>query len=96
MTQILTLIITLLGTLITTFLIPYLKAKLTEKQQSIILTVIEIAVNAAEQIYKNNEKSGQEKMEFVKAFLEEQGINVNSKKTENMIESSVFKMSNGG
>ncbi len=94
MNEILTALITLLAGLVTAFLIPYLKAKLSEKQQAVLMTLIEIAVNAAEQLFKGEEKSGERKLLFVREFLKAQGI-ANTEKTDGMIESAVYKMTKG-
>ncbi len=85
---------TLLAGLVTAFLVPYLKAKLTRHQQDTLMTLIEIAVNAAEQLFRDEEKSGEKKLEFVKEFLRTQGA-VTDANTDNMIESAVYKMTKG-
>jgi len=95
MTEIMSAVITLLSGLVTAFLVPYLKAKLTEKQQNIIMTLIEIAVNSAEQLFKNQEKSGYHKMMYVKTFLANNGIDTDSEKVMNMIESAVYALQGG-
>ncbi|MBQ3151486.1 MAG: holin [Clostridia bacterium] len=95
MTQILSLIAALAGTLITTFLVPYLKARLTERQQDALSLLVKTAVEAAEQIFKNEQSSGDKKRAFVRDFLYNNGVTADDEKIVNMIESSVYNLHKG-
>ncbi len=53
-----------------------------------------MAVAAAEQMY-NGSGLGQEKYRYVVSFLEEKGIYVNYKEVEALIESEVYKLTQG-
>lgn len=76
LTHILLAIIELIAVVITYRLIPWIKAKTTNEQQAYIRALIKAGVFAAEQIYQT-EGMGHKKMEYVKAFLQAHGFDVN-------------------
>ncbi|MBR2417873.1 MAG: holin, partial [Clostridia bacterium] len=65
-------IITLISAVISCFLIPTLKRRLSKDKQEQLLYWVNIAVEAAEQLYGS--KAGQQKKEYVVAFLLSKGI----------------------
>ena len=69
-------IIDLIAVIVTYRLIPWIKAKTTNEQQVYIRALIKAGVYAAEQIYKAD-GMGTKKMEYVKAFLNSHGYDVN-------------------
>ena len=83
-------IITLLSTLVSCFLIPQLKNKLNKEKREKLLYWTEIAVKAAEQLYGS--KTGQQKKEFVVAFLLSKGIVFDVDEVTALIESEVYKL----
>ena len=84
-------IIALIGTVITVILIPYIKSKTNVEQQKEIYAWVQIAVAAAEQIYKGIGR-GEEKKQYVLDWLNQQGIKVNSDEIDAMIESAVHQL----
>jgi len=64
----------LLASLVTAFLIPWIKSKTTEQQRKYLRMVIEMLVQAAEQLY--DEGRGKEKLEYVAGQLDERGFKV--------------------
>lgn len=80
-------LIGLAAALITAFLIPYIKSKYNAAQQEEIVTWVEFAVLAAEQLYGSG--MGQEKKAYVLEFLRQQGYSVDAAKLEVLIESAV-------
>lgn len=67
-------VIALLAALITTKLIPWIKARTTEQQQTLLQSTIRILVYAAEQLYGAG--GGAEKLSYVKAELKTRGYDV--------------------
>lgn len=67
-------LITLIASIITAVIVPYIKARTTEKQQALLLSALNIAVKAAEQIYGSG--AGQEKKEYVLKYLADRNIEV--------------------
>jgi len=84
-------IITLISAVISCFLIPTLKRKLSKDKQEQLLYWVNIAVEAAEQLYGS--KAGQQKKEYVVAFLLSKGIVFDVDEVTAMIESEVYKLS---
>lgn len=89
-TEICKLIIELVFAVIGLFFIPWLKANLNSKKLATTLKWVEIAVNAADQIYEVSQ--GPEKKSFVVAFLKERGYEMNEKELDLAIESAVLKL----
>ena len=88
-TNIFQLVILLLSALVATFVIPLLKQKLNK-----VMTYVEIAVHAADQLFSTDE--GKAKKEYVVNYLTEmlkkQGLTVDMETLENMIEAEVLKL----
>lgn len=89
-TDIIQAVITLLATLITTFLIPYIRKKLSAEKLEELKKWVGIAVNSAEQLYGS--KTGQQKKEYVVAFLLSKGIVFDVDEVNAMIEAEVYKL----
>ena len=83
-------IIALLSAVITGFLIPCLKKKLTEQRLEELKKWVEVGVKAAEQLYGS--KTGQQKKDYVLAFLLSKGIVFNVEEVTALIESEVYKI----
>ena len=95
-TAIIEAVICLIITVITSVLIPFIKSKLSAEQQKKIAEAIKFAVQAAEQIYKNQSGAGELKKAHVLTYLEEKGyienaLNV-STEIDNLIESAVYSL----
>ena len=89
-TDIIEAVVVLISALITTFLLPYIKLKLSDEKRQKLIFWIETAVKAAEQIYGS--KTGQQKKEYVVAFLLSKGIVANIDEVTALIESEVYKL----
>lgn len=83
LTDIINAFLALLAAVITAFVIPWIKAKTTVQQQEKIAGVYRTLVFAAEQIFGGG--NGKEKLDYVKAKLEEKGYTVDI----DMIEATV-------
>ena len=91
-TDIIEAVIVLISALITTFLLPYLKQKLSDEKRQKLIFWIETAVKAAEQLYGS--KAGQQKKDYVVAFLLSKGIVADIDEVTALIESEVYKLTN--
>lgn len=81
----------LLLAILTYVLVPMIRAKLTADQLAIVKMWVQIAVNAAEQIYTGSGK-GREKKAYVVAFLESKGFKLDTDSLDKLIESSVLEL----
>lgn len=84
-------VLSIISVLITGILIPYLKQKYGKEKIANIMEAVEIAVKAAEQIY-TKQGQGQLKKQYVLMRLNEQGIKINEKELDDMIEASVLEL----
>lgn len=92
-TELIQALIALISVIITTFLIPLLKKKLSAEKLEELKKWVGIAVNAAEQLYSS--KTGQQKKEYVVAFLLSKGIVFDVDEVNALIESEVYKLTQG-
>lgn len=92
-TELLQAVIALLATLITTFVIPLIRKKLSAEKTEELKKWVGVAVKAAEQLYGS--KTGQEKKEYVVAFLMSKGIVFDVDEVNAMIEAEVYKLTQG-
>lgn len=84
-------VIALIGALISAFVIPWLKRKISAEKLAEVSTWVEIAVEAAEQLYEGSGR-GAEKKEYVIQFLQQKGYTVDMAAIENMIEAAVYNL----
>lgn len=84
----------LIAVVITAVVIPYIRSKTTSQQQQEINAWVKIAVSAAEQIYKGSGR-GEEKKNYVLAWLEEHNIILEEDRVDAMIEAAVYELNSG-
>lgn len=84
-------VLSVVSILITGVLIHYLKSKGLQAKAVNIMEAVDIAVKAAEQIYKKSGQ-GQLKKQYVLMRLNEQGIKISEKEPDDMIEASVLEL----
>ena len=89
--EILKIVIALVGVILTYKVVPLIKTKITKEQMDQIYFWVQVAVNAAEQIWTDKGK-GQHKKEFVLRFLHNQGLNVSEEKLDALIEAAVYEL----
>lgn len=82
--------IALVAALVSAFLIPWIKANTTAKQREQMMVWVEIAVHAAEQLYKGSGR-GAEKKEYVMQFLADKGYTADLNEIEAAIEAFVLQ-----
>lgn len=90
LTSIINAFIALCAALVTAFVIPWVKSKTTAQSRETLLTWVNIAVSAAEKLYKTTE--AQEKKQYVLRFLANKGYDLNDEEIENTIEAEVLKL----
>lgn len=90
LTNIIECIIMLISALVTVFLVPYLRQRLSDEKQQKLQFWVQVAVAAAEQIFGS--KTGQQKKDYVVAFLLSKGIVVDVDEVTALIESEVYKL----
>lgn len=91
-TNIIGAVITLLTAILTTFIIPWLKEKYGCEKLKKWQAYVNIAVEAAEQLYDVTE--GEEKKAYVVNYLATKGIKFDSDTVDKMIESAVLTLHN--
>lgn len=90
-------LILLISSVITIYILPKVKAVLTEKlsaeQRENLKKWVRVAVAAAEQLYGG--KTGKEKKDYVVSFLLSKGLVFNIDEVTALIESEVYKLTQG-
>ena len=86
MSTVMNIVIAVVALAISGFLLPYLKLKLTDLQYDTTTKIINMLVEAAEQVY--GAKDGSLKLESVKAWLKERGLTV----SDESIEAAVLRL----
>lgn len=89
--------------IVTRYLLPailtWLKSKTTDSQYQLLIAVVESAVKALEQEFKNQHGAGVTKkeavIEYVKKYCAENGIEITDEQLDKMIESAVYGMNAG-
>lgn len=91
LTQVVVAFLTLIISMVSVVLIPYLKTKIGAEKLETIRFWVDVAVEAAEQIYVGSGR-GKEKKEYVLKFLNSKGFTLNTDEIENIIEATVLKL----
>lgn len=94
LTPIVEAIAALIGVVITCILVPFIRSKTTAEQQKEINAWVKIAVAAAEQIFTGSGR-GEEKKEYVIAWLKERGFVVDEGELDALIEAAVYELNQG-
>ena len=89
-TAIIECVIALIGALVSAFLLPYLKAQMTQDKRARLSFWLKVAVEAAEQLFGS--KTGQQKRDYVIAFLLSKGLVFDVDEVTALIESEVYKL----
>ncbi len=89
-TKIITTFLALVSALVSAFLVPWLKEKIGSEKLKKWQSVVEIAVRAAEQLYRSDQ--GQEKKAYVLQYLASKGIRFDDATVDKMIESAVLTL----
>ena len=89
-TEIGKLLVELIFAVVGAFLIPWLRSHAANKNLATALKWVEIAVEAADQLYDANQ--GHEKKSFVVDFIKDRGFVLNEKELDLAIEAAVLKL----
>lgn len=85
-------IIGVVTVLITYYLIPYLKTKLSKEKQDDFDKWVRIAVQAAEQLLKATDPTGEKRKKYVLDFLKKKGYTIDMDNVEAAIEAAVYEL----
>ena len=88
LTTVFSAVIALISALLAAFVLPLIRKKITAEQQSEILRWVEIAVSAAEMLFKGSGR-GASKKEYVLKFLADHGFSLDSAALDAAIEAAV-------
>lgn len=88
-TEIVNAVIALIAALVSAFVIPWIKGKVEAQKLEKIMNWVVIAVDAAEQIYRES-GMGEKKKQYVLGFLEDKGLTVDPNSIDAMIEAAVY------
>ena len=84
-------VVALIAALITAFVIPWIKQKISKEKLEKVAMWVEIAVEAAEQLYAGSGR-GAEKKAYVVEFLNTKGYTLDPDSLDNLIEAAVFNL----
>ena len=85
------LVISLIGVILTGVFVPWLKTKASSEKLNIIQMWVNIAVAAAEQIFRAP-GSGPSKKMYVMEFLQNKGITITDQELDALIEAAVYEI----
>jgi len=82
-------------TIITAVVVPYIREKIKDTKYERLLQIVETAVRAAEQIYKEKGQGKAKKEEviaFVTDWMNKHGIKITEEQLSQLIEAAVYRM----
>lgn len=91
LTQVIVAVLTLVISLVSAFLVPLIKSKVSAEQLETIKFWVNIAVEAAEQMYVGSGK-GAAKKAYVQEFFESKGFTLNTAEIDALIEGAVLEL----
>jgi len=83
-------VIALAVTVITVFLIPWISSRTTAQEREELLSWVDIAVAAAQQLY--HKCSGSQRLDYALALLEEKGYDIDDGAVVDAVEAAVLKL----
>lgn len=93
--NILKIVVAICTALISAYLIPYIRTQLHDKKYEKLLSIVEIAVRAAEQTITGSGQGKikkEEVVQFVTAWMIEHGIMITQEQLSQLIEAAVYNM----
>lgn len=97
--DILKIVVSVCAALITVYVIPYIKTLKEDKRYASLVAMVEVAVKAAEQTFKQSGQGAAKKEEvmiFVRDWMERQGIAIELNQLDQLIEAAVYQMKQEG
>lgn len=96
--DVLKIVISVCAALITVYAVPYLKALKEDSRYKSLVDMVEVAVRAAEQTFKESGQGARKKeevMTFVREWMQSHGISISSYQLDQLIECAVYQMKKG-
>lgn len=93
LTPIINVAITILAGIALRYLVPWLREKTTAKQREDMLVWVDIAVQAAQQLYY--QADGKARLDHAMYVLNEAGFDINDTTLRNAVEAAVLKLHQG-
>lgn len=90
LTTIVEAILALAVTVITVFVLPWISANTTAREREDLLSWVDIAVAAAQQLY--HQCSGEQRLDYALALLEEKGFDIDDGAVADAVEAAVLKL----
>ena len=93
--DVLKIVVSICTALITVYVIPYLKSVKEDRKYQNLVEMVEVAVRAAEQTFKESGQGAAKKeevMNFVAEWMQSHGVNISSYQLDNLIEAAVYTM----
>lgn len=90
LTTIVEAILALAVAVITVFVLPWLSANTTAREREDLLSWVDIAVAAAQQLY--HQCSGAQRLDYALALLEEKGFDIDDAAVVDAVEAAVLKL----
>lgn len=90
LTTIVEAILALAVAVITVFVLPWLSANTTAREREDLLSWVDIAVAAAQQLY--HQCSGEQRLDYALALLEEKGFDIDDGAVVDALEAAVLKL----
>lgn len=90
LTTIVEAILALAVAVITVFVLPWLSANTTAREREDLLSWVDIAVAAAQQLY--HQCSGEQRLDYALALLEEKGFDIDDGAVVDAVEAAVLKL----
>lgn len=97
--DVLKIVISVCAALITVYAVPYLKALKEDSRYESLVDMVEVAVRAAEQTFKQSGQGAQKKEEvlnFISEYMTTHGLSISSYQLNQLIEAAVYQMKQGG
>lgn len=96
--DVLKIVVSICAALITAYLIPYIKTLKEDSRYEALVEMVEVAVRAAEQTFRESGQGARKKeevMTFVREWMQGHGISISSYQLDQLIECAVYQMKKG-
>ncbi|MBQ9607106.1 MAG: phage holin [Lachnospiraceae bacterium] len=97
--DILKIVVSICAALVTAYVIPYIKTLKEDKRYASLVAMVEVAVKAAEQTFKEAGQGAAKKeevMNFTAEWMKKQGIDISRNQLDQLIEAAVWQMKQEG
>lgn len=93
LTPIINAVIAILAAVATAYFVPWLKSKTTANQREDLLVWVDIAVQAAQQLYY--QADGARRLDYALGLLEAKGFDIDDAAVQDAVEAAVLKLHQG-